>query len=252
VAAQRATFARVPSPHGRPEADQLLQEDVAGGIAVRRTELTGYLQARTAFFDRFVVDSIARGASQIVTLGAGYDGRSLRYASVDVRWFELDHPDTQADKRARLARLQIDPGPTKFVAVDFAVDDVALALRRAGHNAARSTAYLCEGVSPYLSQSVLALLITALGRSAGPASELAIEIALVPSSAADRRRRARLQARVANLGEPLQTAIPPEQLDGLFATAGWRIAAASDPAGVDLDRSRRSVAFVVAVPAAPE
>ena len=252
MAAQRASFPRLPSPHGRPEADQLLQDDVAGGIAVRRTELTGYLQARTAFFDRFVVDSIGRGTSQIVTVGAGYDGRSLRYASPGVRWFELDHPDTQADKRARLARLQIDPGPTKFVAVDFAVDDVALALRRAGHDAARATAYLCEGVSPYLSQSVLTSLISALGDSAGPASELAIEIALVPSSAADRRRRSRLQARVAKLGEPLQPAIAPEQLERLFVTGGWRIAAATDPAGVDLDRSRRSVAFVVAVPAAPE
>jgi methyltransferase (TIGR00027 family) len=239
----------VPSPYGRPDEDQRLQEDVAGGIDARRTEMTRYLQARTAFFDHFVVDSIARGVHQMVVVGAGYDGRSLRYAEPDVRWFELDHPDTQADKRARLARLGIDPGRTEFVAADFAIDDVATLLCGAGQDITNATAYVCEGVSAYLTPPVLSSLLGALSQSAPPDSELAIELALVPRSLSDGLRRSRLQARVANVGEPLRSAIAVEQLDALFATTGWRVSRALDPAGVEVERSRRSAAFVVAVPA---
>jgi methyltransferase (TIGR00027 family) len=234
--------------YGRPQEDQRLQEDVADGIDVRRTDMTRYLQTRTAFFDHFVVDSIARGVCQLVVVGAGYDGRSLRYAKPDVQWFELDHPDTQADKRARLGRLKVDPDRTQFVAADFAVDDVAALLRGAGHAVTRATAYVCEGVSVYLSPPVLSSLLGALVRSAASESELAIELALVPRSGSERLRRSRLQARVANVGEPLRSEIAVEQLDGLFETTGWRVRRAVDPAGVDVQRSRRSAAFVVAAP----
>jgi len=60
-----------------------------------------YIRARTAFFDRVVVSAIDRGVAQVVIGGAGYDGRAFRYAKPGVRWFEVDHPATQADKRAR-------------------------------------------------------------------------------------------------------------------------------------------------------
>jgi hypothetical protein len=33
---------------------------------------------------------------------------ATRYAKPDVGWFEVDHPDIQADKRTRLERLGID------------------------------------------------------------------------------------------------------------------------------------------------
>ena len=234
--------------YGRPQEDQRLQEDVAGGIDVRRTDMTRYLQARTAFFDHFVVDSIARGVCQLVVVGAGYDGRSLRYAQPDVQWFELDHPDTQADKRARLARLKVDPDRTQFVAADFAVDDVAALLRGAGHDVTRATAYVCEGVSVYLSAPILSSLLGAVVRSAASESGLAIELALVPRSGSERLRRSRLQARVTNVGEPLRSEIAVQQLDALFETTGWQVRRAVDPAGVDVQRSRRSAAFVIAVP----
>lgn len=35
-----------------------------------------YLRARTAFFDRVVVNAPGRGVRQVLTVGAGYDGRA--------------------------------------------------------------------------------------------------------------------------------------------------------------------------------
>ena len=57
---------------------------------------------RTATIDGAVRDAIAAGARQLVILGAGYDGRAWRLADLaGVKVFEVDHPATQADKRAR-------------------------------------------------------------------------------------------------------------------------------------------------------
>src|SRR5690349_9019109 len=61
---------------------------------------------RTATIDSAVREAIAGGTRQLVILGAGYDGRAWRLDELArVKVFELDHPATQGDKRARVADL---------------------------------------------------------------------------------------------------------------------------------------------------
>src|SRR4051812_11317299 len=62
---------------------------------------TSMMIARTVEID----DAIRAAAHpQVVILGAGLDGRAWRMPELrDVRVFEVDHPDTQREKRARLA-----------------------------------------------------------------------------------------------------------------------------------------------------
>ena len=103
-------------------------------------------------------------------VGAGYDGRSLRYAAPGTRWYELDHPATQSDKRARLERLGIDVSAVGFAAADFARDDVAAALAALGQSLDVPTLFLCEGVAAYLARPVLESLLGALADRAGPAA----------------------------------------------------------------------------------
>ncbi len=146
VAAQRLTFRRIPADHGRPDDDQRLQADVAAGIELADHPLARYLQARTLFFDQVVVDAIAAGTTQLVAVGAGYDGRSLRYAKPGVRWFELDHPATQADKQARLERLGVPLDGLTFAPADFTTDDVESCLAATGHDPAQPTLFTSEGV----------------------------------------------------------------------------------------------------------
>jgi O-methyltransferase involved in polyketide biosynthesis len=106
VAAYRLAFERLATDYGRPAADEALSRDVADGES---PDLGGamarYLRGRTAFFDRVVVNALNREVTQVVNVGAGYDGRAWRYAKDGVRWWEVDQAGTQADKRARLVRL---------------------------------------------------------------------------------------------------------------------------------------------------
>jgi len=248
VAAHRLSFPRLASPYGRPEADQQLQADVAAGVDVEPTPIARYLRARTGFFDRVVVGALDAGIRQVVVVGAGYDGRSLRYARPGVRWFELDHADTQADKRARLDRLGIGAAEIGFAATDFVVDDAADALGRVGHDPERASLFACEGVAAYLPIDALARLLRALRRRAAPASTLAITLALRSDSPTDAAPQA-LRAAVAGMGEPLLSELPRGELAAFLLGGGWTVHRATDPAGLDLAGSERTSAFVLAAPA---
>jgi methyltransferase (TIGR00027 family) len=246
VAAHRLSFEREPAPFGRPDDDDRLQVDVAAGLDHEPTMMTRYLQARTRFFDRIVVRSIDGGLEQIVAVGAGYDGRAMRYAKPGVTWFELDHPDTQADKRERLARLDIDTAGIAFAPIDFAVGDVADTLAAAGYDVSRRALFLCEGVAGYLSLDVLIAMLRALAGCAAGGSVLGITMSLRPETAEGEARRAALSGAVASMGEPLLNDVPRGELEGVLRGAGWSISRATDPAGVPLPDSTSNAAFVVA------
>jgi methyltransferase (TIGR00027 family) len=138
VAAHRLDYERIAAPYGDPAAEEALTRDVAAGMTPRLGRMHDYLRARTAFFDRVVVRSLDHGIRQVVVGGAGYDGRALRYGKHGVRWFEVDHPATQADKRERLDRLGLASGHVSFVAADQRVHlgggRDARALRRTGRS----------------------------------------------------------------------------------------------------------------------
>jgi methyltransferase (TIGR00027 family) len=219
VAAQRLTFERLPAPFGNPAADDLLARDVAGTIDSSPGPLARFLEARTAFFDRVVVEALDKGMPQVVVAAAGYDGRALRYAKPGVRWFEVDHPDTQADKRARLERLGVDTANITFVAADFEKDAVDEGLRTAGVDTNRPSLILAEGISVYLELPVLTSLLASLRAIAARRSRLALSVSLAKD---DSPRRAAFQERVAGFGEPARTFLTVDEAAELFVQTGWR------------------------------
>jgi methyltransferase (TIGR00027 family) len=187
VASHRLGFTRLRAPYGRPQADDQLARDVAGRVAAASSEgMVRYLAARTAFFDRMVVGALDRGVTQVVITAAGYDGRALRYAKPGVRFFEVDHPDTQADKRQRLERLGIDASHIAFASADFIIDDVGAELTAASLDPKAAALFLCEGVAVYLDRPVLESLLGQLRAVAGRASRLAISLSVDSGSRASR------------------------------------------------------------------
>lgn len=225
VAAYRLAFPRVPAPFGDPASDDMLAADVSAGVNVEASgRMAKYLAYRTAFFDRVVVNGLERGCTQIVTVGAGYDGRAWRYAKAGVRWFEVDHPATQADKRERLDRLGIVSPTVTFVPADLVADDVAEALLGAGFEAVAPALLLCEGVAVYLSPAVLADLFEQLRTIATTGSRLAISGGVAGATSA---RRAAFAERVARLGEPL--ASTRTDIAEALESARWRPAEVPEP-----------------------
>ncbi|MEO6773708.1 MAG: class I SAM-dependent methyltransferase [Kofleriaceae bacterium] len=120
-----------------------------------------YIGLRTAYIDDAVEAAAASGISQIVILGAGYDSRAWRLAHPGVRYFEIDHPATQARKQARLAQLAL-PAQAVMIPVDFAVDDLASALVAGGFDRDRPALFVWEGVSMFLSPAAVRATVAAV------------------------------------------------------------------------------------------
>jgi methyltransferase (TIGR00027 family) len=223
VAAHRLDFTRIPADYGDPAADHALAVDVAAGRQAPASRMHDYLATRTAFFDRTVTGALGRGVTQVVVGAAGYDGRAFRYAKPDVRWFEVDHPATQRDKLERLERLGIDASHVRFVEADFTRDPVAGRLRAAGLDPDVPSLFLLEGVAVYLEPAVLEDVLRQFRQVAAPRSSLAISMSL--SRPRGDAARARFQATVAALGEPVRSTFEADKAEALLARTGWPLAA---------------------------
>jgi methyltransferase (TIGR00027 family) len=230
VAAYRLAAARLPAPFGDPGADERLARDVLAGFDFEpREPMARYLRARTAFFDRVVLSAIERGNTQIVSIGAGFDARALRYANADVQWFEVDHPATQADKRARLDRLAIATPGVTYVPADLTETDVADALLDGGFEPDGPSLLMSEGLAVYLRPATLGALLAQLRSIATAGTRLALSAGI---PAADPERRREFAQRVADVGEPitlLDTDTDTDvDVDAMLTAARWRRAEVSE------------------------
>jgi methyltransferase (TIGR00027 family) len=225
VAARRLEYERVAAPYGDPAADEALTGDVADGLVPARNRMHEYIRARTAFFDRVVVSAIDRGIAQVVIGGAGYDGRAFRYAKPGVRWFEVDHPATQADKLERVARLGLATPQVRFIPADFAADPVAEPLVAAGLDPARPALFLFEGVAVYLERQENERVLGEFREVAPLGSLLAISVSV---GGATSQARAGFQRRVAEVGEPARTVLTFGHAADLLSAAGWKTREPSD------------------------
>jgi methyltransferase (TIGR00027 family) len=181
----------------------------------RRSPMADLLERRTRWFDSVTLQSIEEDIrQQVVIVAAGYDCRALRFRTPGVRFFEVDHPDTQADKRRILGEMGADVTDIAFAAADFTVDDVGAALAGARHDASAATLFLVEGLLIYLPEDVIVSLLTALRARATPMSRLAVSIS--------RGRSAEFQARVAAVGEHAQSSFSEEEASALLQRCGWQ------------------------------
>jgi hypothetical protein len=80
-----------------------------------------YMQVRTKALDDALLGFVAAGGRQVVILGAGFDARAsrLREALGGAMVYEVDHPATQAKKRALFGEV---PTTARYVAWDFERD----------------------------------------------------------------------------------------------------------------------------------
>jgi methyltransferase (TIGR00027 family) len=236
VAAARATLTRLPWGPGDPQADERLTASLLETLGDAppapsgraRGGFAGYIEARTTFFDAAVVGALERDVHQIVVLGAGYDGRSLRYRTPGVRFFEVDHPATQADKRRHLERIDVAVDDIAFVAADLTEPGLAAALTDAGFDIARPSQFLCEGLLRYLPARWFRELFVVTAECAAPTSELAASISTRDGAISD-DERAREDA-LAIAGEAVLTVPTADTALEWMTTAGWTLLSVEDSA----------------------
>jgi methyltransferase (TIGR00027 family) len=165
-----------------------------------------YVALRTAVIDRETRVFLERGFSQVVVLGAGLDTRAARIGRKGVRFFEVDHPATQADKLARLAAVPGYPiENATYVPCDFAAHDFIDRLDTSGFRADQPAFLIWEGVTHYLPEEAVRSTLRRVAQRLHPRSVLTFDHAGKRMGSGDVRASSALAVRgaVAEWGEPM-------------------------------------------------
>jgi len=174
----------------------------------------------------------AHAAPQLVLLGAGLDDRAWRIAELsNIDVFEVDHPASQADKRARVGDRQAVARTVTFVPADLAVQRLDDALTAAGFRSDVASTWIWEGVIPYLPRRAVIATMRAISVLALEGSRIIVNYQS-PSAVA---RIGRLAARVMSAGrrnpfagEPIRSTWKPWEIDRLLLRYGFDVTADDD------------------------
>ncbi|BBZ46397.1 class I SAM-dependent methyltransferase [Mycobacterium parmense] len=177
--------------------ESMLDPDVTAKVealdaesAAQLEHMRGYQAVRTHFFDAYFADAVAAGIRQVVILASGLDSRAYRLdwpAGTTV--YEIDQPQVLDYKSATLAGNGATPSADRReVAIDLRQDWPA-ALKAAGFDPAKPTAWLAEGLLMYLPAEAQDRLFTQISELSAPGSRVSAETA--PSHAEERRQQMR-------------------------------------------------------------
>ena len=194
---------------------------------LNRRAMTEQITVRTRFFDNFFLTAAKAGITQAVILAAGLDTRAywLPWPTGTVV-FEVDQPEVIEFKTRTLTDLGADPtAQRRTVGIDLR-DDWPTALRQAGFDVTRPTAWIAEGLLVYLPSDAQDRLFDNITELSAPGSRVATEHMDVQSLPADwaekldeRSRRAGSELKLAELFYTGERNSAGEYL----AAKGWRV-----------------------------
>lgn len=189
--------------------------------------LVRLMMARTRFFDERLLRAVQGGARQVVILGAGFDSRAYRFRESlgQVKFFELDTPETQEYKKQRMVEvLGNAPANLIYQPIDFRTDSLEEALERAGCQRGIPTFFSWEGVSMYLSEDDVRTTLGSLASYGGPGSTLVMDYTTRESIQAlmDTQRAPQFRF-AATWGEPWIFGVPEDGDRDFFAQVGFEV-----------------------------
>lgn len=193
---------------------------------------------RAAYTERALKAAVHTGVQQYVILGAGLDTFAFRERKFlsEHPVFEVDHPATQADKAARIARAGWTiPGNLTFVPVDFARDNLAECLLANGFEPSVRSFFSWLGVTYYLPAEAINNTLASLSALCLEDSALVFDY---PDegffTAAERRVQNTIGMAKAG-GEPMQSAFSYAELERMLERNGFRICELLTPADIQTE-----------------
>lgn len=153
------------------------EEDDDPNSAVDARNMIDYQAVRTHFFDAYFAAAAGAGIRQVVILAAGLDSRAYRLPWPDgTVVYEIDLPKVLEYKAETLAGHGAAPtADRRAVPIDLR-RDWPRALRDAGFDATRPTAWLAEGLLPFLPAAAQEVMFASIDELSGPRSRVAVEI----------------------------------------------------------------------------
>ena len=187
---------------------------------------TDYQAVRTHFFDHYFENAVNTGIRQAVILAAGLDSRAYRLSwPADTAVYEIDQPKVLAYKTGVLESHGAVPAARRRpVPVDLR-DDWPAALTAAGFDGTQPTAWLAEGLLPYLPSDAQDRLFEKLTALSAPGSQVAIEL-FAMNSRSNTQRWQRMRERLGlDVNVAALTYHEPGRSDAAqwLADHGWQV-----------------------------
>jgi len=169
-------------------ADALFRDPLAAALAGDEGErwmadagaaaASGYVAVRTRFFDdELLAAARDRGVRQIAILAAGLDARAYRLSfPAGTRLFEVDRPEVLAYKDRVLAAAGATPRCARATLGADLTRPWAARLSALGFRSDAPSAWLVEGLLPYLREREVRRLLAQISRLAAPGSALALDV----------------------------------------------------------------------------
>jgi methyltransferase (TIGR00027 family) len=217
-----------------PESRANLTDEPSFMPAIAARYMRAFMVVRSRFAEDELARAVERGATQYVILGAGLDTFAYRnpYPEPALRVFEVDHPDTQAWKRERLATASIAvPSSLTFAPVDFERCTIGEGLQAAKFDAGKMTFFSCLGVIMYLTrQAAISTLKFIASMPKGSGVVFDYSVARESLNVLQRIALDRLMRRVEAAGEPFRLFFDPAALASELRGFGFTLL---DDLGVD-------------------
>ncbi|OBB28581.1 SAM-dependent methyltransferase [Mycolicibacterium peregrinum] len=159
---------------GELSLDTLAQ--LAPDAAERARSNIDEMAVRTRFFDDYFVDAGKAGIRQAVILASGLDSRAYRLPwAAGTVVYEIDQPEVIEFKTRTLADLGAEPtAQRRTVPIDLR-NDWPAALKSAGFDPAKPTAWCAEGLLIYLPPEAQDRLFDNIATLSAPGSKVATE-----------------------------------------------------------------------------
>ncbi|MFH1723902.1 MAG: SAM-dependent methyltransferase [Elusimicrobiota bacterium] len=184
---------------------------------------------RKRFIEDETRDAISKGATQVLSVGAGLDTLCVRLSAEfpEVTFVEADHPATHAVKRPAVEAMGATRANLHMLGVDLASTTLRAALSPSGlwKTDARGV-IVAEGVLMYLQEAAVSSLLEDARHSVGAGSRLLFTY--LKKDAAGRIRVGRLgflmRASLRVIGEALNWGVRDrDELRKLLELRGWRL-----------------------------
>lgn len=202
---------------------QALAQDVEDVLANPFTAMGDYVAIRTRWMDDILRAAADDGIRQVVLLAAGLDTRAYRIPWPEgTRVFELDLPELIDFKESVLRADGAVPACERH-AVSFDLrEGWSAALRAAGFDPTRPTAWLAEGLLHYLAPADNQRMLDDVSALSAPGSRLVadhIDAAMMSGDHAETADSTGLEYDQLVLGGPGEPPVP------WLRRAGWRVEA---------------------------
>lgn len=202
------------------------------------TWMADFLAVRSRYFDDYFAAAGRTGVRQVVLLAAGLDARAFRLGwPAGTRVFEVDQPRVLEFKDRVLDEQAAQPTCERHLVDTDLRENWTKALTEAGFDPSAPTAWLVEGLTPYLPAAAEQQLFAEIDRLSAPGSRVGVEwvhdIAAMLQEDAFRESSSNLGVDLAEIW----SAEPRTPADERLRGQGWAVdAEALGEVGARLDR----------------